>query len=85
MNAASATPATVFATIINLSSHHSEKLNERRKVYFEKLKQEIVDKISAEGFPSHLDLQDQGRFFVGFYHQQQEFYIKKENFNNDHE
>jgi CRISPR-associated protein Csd1 len=85
MNAASATPATVFATIINLSSHHSEKLNERRKVYFEKLKQEIVDKISAEGFPSHLDLQDQGRFFVGFYHQQQDFYMKKEELNNDHE
>ena len=85
MNAASATPATVFATIINLSSHHSEKLNEGRKVYFEKLKQEIVDKISAEGFPSHLDLQDQGRFFVGFYHQQQDFYIKKEELNNDHE
>ena len=85
MNAASATPATVFATIINLSSHHSEKLNEARKVYFEKLKQEIVDKISAEGFPSHLDLQDQGRFFVGFYHQQQDFYIKKEELNNDHE
>ena len=85
MNAASATPATVFATIINLSSHHSEKLNDGRKVYFEKLKQEIVDKISAEGFPSHLDLQDQGRFFVGFYHQQQDFYIKKEELNNDHE
>ena len=85
MNAASATPATIFATIINLSSHHSEKLNDGRKVYFEKLKQEIVDKISAEGFPSHLDLQDQGRFFVGFYHQQQEFYIKKEDLNNDHE
>ena len=85
MNAASATPATVFATIINLSSHHSEKLNEGRKVYFEKLKQEIVDKISAEGFPSHLDLQDQGRFFVGFYHQQQDFYMKKEELNNDHE
>lgn len=85
MNAASATPATVFATIINLSSHHSEKLNDGRKVYYEKLKQEIVDKISAEGFPSHLDLQDQGRFFVGFYHQQQDFYIKKEELNNDHE
>lgn len=85
MNAASATPATVFATIINLSSHHSEKLNEGRKVYFEKLKQEIVDKISAEGFPSHLDLQDQGRFFVGFYHQQQDFYMKKEELNNNHE
>ena len=44
MNSASATPAAVFATILNLSYHHSEKLNEGRKVWFEKIKQEIVDK-----------------------------------------
>ena len=65
MNSASATPAMVFPAILNLSSHHSEKLNEGRNVWFEKLKQEIVDKISSNGFPAHLDLQDQGRFFVG--------------------
>lgn len=78
MNSASATPAAVFATILNLSSHHSEKLNEGRKVFFERIKQEIIDKIDAEGFPAHLDLQDQGRFFVGYYHQQQSFYVKNE-------
>lgn len=78
MNAASATPAAVFATILNLSSHHSEKLNEGRKVFFEKIKQEIIDKISSDGFPAHLDLQDQGRFFVGYYQQMQSFYTKKE-------
>lgn len=76
MNAASSTPAAVFATILNLSSHHSEKLNEGRKINFEKLKQEIINKISADGFPAHLDLQDQGRFFVGYYHQMQDFYTK---------
>ena len=78
MNAASSTPAAVFATILNLSSHHSEKLNEGRKIFFEKIKQEIIDKISAEGFPAHLDLQDQGRFFVGYYHQMQSFFTKNE-------
>ena len=77
MNSASATPAMVFSTILNLSSHHAEKLTEGRNVYFEKLKQEIVDKISADGFPAHLDLQDQGRFFVGYYHQRQDFFEKK--------
>ena len=77
MNSASATPAMVFPTILNLSSHHAEKLTEGRNVYFEKLKQEIVDKISADGFPAHLDLQDQGRFFVGYYHQRQDFFEKK--------
>ena len=83
MNAASATPATVFATILNLSSHHAENLNEGRKIYFEKTKQEIIDKISAAGFPSHLDLQDQGRFFVGYYHQRQDFFTKTEKENNN--
>ena len=79
MNAASATPSAVFATILNLSVHHSEKLDEGRRIYFEKLKQEILDKVSADGFPTHLDLQDQGRFFVGYYHQRQDFFtIKKE-------
>ena len=79
MNAASATPASVFATILNLSSHHLEKLsNEGRKVFYEKLKQGIINKIPAEGFPAHLDLQDQGRFFIGYYHQRQDFFTKKE-------
>ena len=79
MNAASATPSSVFATILNLSSHHLEKLpNEGKKVFYEKLKQEIIDKIPAEGFPAHLDLQDQGRFFIGYYHQRQDFFAKKE-------
>ena len=79
MNAASATPSSVFATILNLSSHHLENLsNEGKKVFYEKLKQEIIDKIPADGFPAHLDLQDQGRFFVGYYHQRQDFFAKKE-------
>ena len=79
MNAASATPSLVFPTIMNLSTHHSENLsNEGQKVFYEKLKQEIIDKFPADGFPTHLDLQDQGRFFVGYYHQKQDFFTKKE-------
>lgn len=79
MNAASATPAMVFATILNLSTHHLEKLNMGKQVYFEKLKQEIISKLDADGFPAHLDLQDQGSFFVGYYHQRQDFFMGKEN------
>ena len=77
MNAASATPSAIFATILNLSVHHSEKLDGGRRIYFEKLKREILDKVSADGFPTHLDLQDQGRFFVGYYHQRQDFFTSK--------
>jgi CRISPR-associated protein Csd1 len=77
MNSASTTPAAVFATIMNLSSHHAEKLNPGRMVQFEQLQQEIIDKLPADGFPTHLDLQEQGRFFVGYYHQRQDLFTKK--------
>lgn len=54
-----------------------EKLGTGRQIYFEKLKQEIISKLVADGFPAHLDLQDQGRFFVGYYHQRQDFLLRK--------
>lgn len=79
MNAASSTPAAVFATILNLSNHHSEKLDVGINIYFERIKQEIISKLDADGFPTHLDLQDQGRFFVGYYHQYQDFFTSKDN------
>lgn len=80
MGAASATPASVMPAMLNLSMHHSEKLSEGSRIYFEQLKQEIVDKLPADScFPAHLDLNDQGRFFVGYYHQRTDLYTKKEN------
>lgn len=84
MNSASSTPAAVFSTILNLSNHHIENLkNEGRKVFFEKLKQEIISKIDAVGFKAQLDLQDQGRFFIGYYHQRQDFFSKNEDYKNE--
>ena len=84
MNSASSTPAAVFSTILNLSNHHVENLkSEARKIYFEKLKQEIMSKIDANGFRAQLDLQDQGRFFIGYYHQRQDFFTKNNENNNE--
>ena len=71
MNAASSTPVTVFPTIINLSNHHAEKLTAQKK-FFDDLKRVIINKMGADGFRPQLDLQDQGRFFIGYYHQRQE-------------
>lgn len=78
MNAASATPAAVFPTLLNLSNHHEDKLNKGGQIFFEQVKREIIAKIPVQGFPTHLDLNDQGRFMVGYYHQRQEFYTTKE-------
>ena len=84
MNSASSTPAAVFSTILNLSNHHVGNLkNEGRRIYLEKFKQEIISKIDADGFKPQLDLQDQGRFFIGYYHQRQEFFTKNEDNNNE--
>ena len=78
MSAASSSPATVFSTILNLSIHHSDNLkSEGAKIFYEKLKQEIIGNLPPEGFPAHLDLQDQGRFFVGYYQQRQDFFASK--------
>ena len=74
MNSASSTPSAVFPTLLNLSIHHSEKLKKDAQIFFELIKTEIIDKITSDGFPSHLNLQDQGRFMVGYYHQRKEFY-----------
>ncbi len=79
MGAASTTPAAVLPSMLNLSLHHSEKLSEKDRIFYEKLKQEILDKIPVDGFPATLDLADQGRFFVGYYHQRTDLFTKKEN------
>lgn len=77
MNAASATPAMVFPTLFNLHTHHLQKLNEGTQVYYEKVKREIMENLPSTGFPSHLSLNDQGRFFVGYYHQTQKLWEGK--------
>ena len=73
--AASSTPVAVFTTLLRLKNHHLAKLsNRRRAVYFEGLLGEILGGIAD--FPKHLNLPDQGRFSLGYYHQRQDFFSK---------
>ena len=37
-----------------------------------------MDLMPKEGYPSILSLEDQGRFSIGYYHQHQDFFTKKE-------
>lgn len=70
MNAASSTPAAVFSTILKLSNSHFGKLAKDKKglaMYFDTQKEEIIAML--RDFPETLSLQDQGRFFLGYYHQ----------------
>ena len=72
--AASATPVAVFTTLLRLKNHHLGKLNPGRSIQMEKLIGEIMDGI--DDFPRHLNLPDQGRFALGYYHQRQAFFTK---------
>ena len=75
--AASSTPVTVFANLMRLKNHHLAKLeHEGRRVFFERLIGEIMCGITD--FPPHLKLEDQGRFAIGYYHQTQVLWTKKQ-------
>lgn len=75
--AASSTPVVAFPHLMKLKNHHLAKLDNRgRAVNLEKVIGDIMDGIVD--FPTHLALQDQGRFAVGYYHQRQAFFTKKE-------
>lgn len=78
--AASGTPVAVFPHLLKLKVHHIAKLENRgQAVNLEKLIGEIMEKVVAEkAFPAHLSLHDQGCFAVGYYHQRQDFFTKKE-------
>jgi CRISPR-associated protein Csd1 len=76
-SAASATPAAVFPRLIRMNQHHSAKLEiKSHQICAEKRMQEIISKL--DGFPSHLSMADQGLFAIGYYHQRQDFFTKKE-------
>ena len=82
--AASGTPVAVFGNLMRLKNHHLSKLESTgRRVFFERLLGRILDGVDADtAFPPHLSLEDQGRFAIGYYHQTQAFYTKK---NDDNE
>lgn len=75
-SSASGTPASVFPILMRMKNHHLGKLEKGRAIYFEKLLGEIMGELSSTGFPAQLNLQDQGRFAIGYYHQRQDFFKK---------
>ena len=75
---ASSTPSVVFPQLIRLSQHHLAKLEPGPKIHKEQLLQAVLDGIdSARGFPAHLNLEAQGMFALGYYHQRKAFFTKK--------
>ncbi|MDP8255328.1 MAG: type I-C CRISPR-associated protein Cas8c/Csd1 [Candidatus Alcyoniella australis] len=73
--AASTNPVTVFPRLIKLSQHHVGKLG-GSGIWYQQQVSEILEPVS--GFPTTLDLKDQGLFALGYYHQRAEMFRKKE-------
>ena len=77
--AACASPASVFPILLRLSQHHISKakygyVNDRSI-------EEIMNLVSMDDqpIPKHLSLDEQGIFVLGYYHQRQALFSKKEN------
>jgi len=81
---ACSSPVSVFPTLMRLKNHHLAKLHKGRKTNLERLTGEIIDHFKE--FPPHLDLHEQGKFAIGYYHQRQDLFTsKKDNAPNEAE
>ncbi|MFY9412177.1 MAG: type I-C CRISPR-associated protein Cas8c/Csd1, partial [Dethiobacteria bacterium] len=72
--AASASPGSVFPILLRLVQHHIAKAEYGRLI--DKRIEEVISLIDS--FPAYLNLEDQGRFVLGYYQQRQALYTKSE-------
>ncbi len=77
-NSVAATPAHILPVLNNLYHKHLRKMEKGWQVYFEKQVGELLG-IIGETFPMRLTLPEQGAFQLGYYHQKQKRFEKKEN------
>ena len=76
-NAACATPGMAFPTLLRLSQKHLRKLNDGLAAYYDRQITELMAQLPESGFPARLSLPDQGKFAIGYYHQTQKRFAKK--------
>ena len=76
-SSASATPGVVFPTLVNLAQKHLRKLDEGKKIFYDKQLTELMSKL-GETYPNRMNLPQQGSFQLGYYHQTQYRFTKKE-------
>lgn len=80
-NSACATPALVFPTLLRLAQSHLGKIGGGAEVYYDKMITELLGDVT-QSYPARLSLQDQGIFQLGYYHQKQKLFTKKEEKDN---
>lgn len=72
---ACATPAAVFPTLLKLSRSHIAKAE--YGYVSENAIAKLMDLLDAKPFPTRLDLEEESMFYLGYYHQVQTRYQKK--------
>lgn len=75
--AASSTPAAVIPRLLRMERFHLRKLREDSQVYYNKMLAEIMSPLNDD-FPLRLDIIRQGAFALGYYHQRQALFTKKD-------
>lgn len=76
-NSASAMPASIFPVLNKLYQKHLRKLEVGNRVYYDK-QVAVLKEILGESYPTQMNLAQQGSFDLGYYHQTQKRYTKKE-------
>lgn len=76
-NSAAAMPASIFPVLNNLCQKHLRKLDARQRVYYDKQIMKLKGVLN-ENYPARMTLAQQGSFDLGYYHQTQKRYTKKE-------
>lgn len=81
-NSACANPSMTFPLLTKLANTHLKKISSQKGtvIYFEKLIGELMNKLEVDdnAMPARLSLPEQGEFVLGYYHQVQKRYEKKE-------
>ena len=80
-NSAAAMPASIFPVLNNLCQKHLRKLASGQRVYYDKQIMALKG-VLGECYPTRMTLAQQGSFDLGYYHQTQKRYTKKEEENN---
>lgn len=75
-SSASSTPVAAFPILLRLNKYHTSK--GEHGGYYDSLIAEIMEELPAKKLPAHLSLEEQGLFAVGYYHQRNDFYKKRE-------
>jgi CRISPR-associated protein Csd1 len=79
-NSACATPASVFPRLLKLKNSHIKVLAREKKGYAVKIEKQLGELVELidETLPTYLSLEEQGNFILGYYHQTQKRFEKKE-------